>query len=81
MCTTYQLNAAVAPYGTSQKVKWLSSNKNVAAVDSSGVVVAKKAGTAYITAVAENGKTAVCVVTVEKKSSFLQTLFKKLLKK
>ncbi len=79
--TTYQLNAAVAPYGTSQKVKWLSSNKNVAAVDSSGVVVAKKAGTAYITAVAENGKASVCKVTVNKKTTVLQTIFKTLLKK
>ena len=79
--TTYQLNAAVAPYGTSQKVKWLSSNKNVAAVDSSGVVVAKKAGTAYITAVAENGKASACKVTVNKKTTVLQTIFKTLLKK
>ncbi len=79
--TAYQLNATVAPYGTSQKVKWLSSNKSIATVDSSGVIVAKKAGTAYITAVAENGKASVCKVTVAKKPSVLQTMFKTLLKK
>ena len=79
--TAYKLNATVVPYGTSQKVKWLSSNKNIATVDSSGVVVAKKAGTVYITAAAENGKASVCKVTVNKKPSVLQTIFKTLLKK
>ena len=78
---TVQLNAEVAPFNASQIVKWKTSNNKVATVDSKGTVTALKEGKALIYAVAENGKTAVCVVTVEKKSSVLQTLFKKLLKK
>ena len=78
---TYKLDVTVAPYNAPQSVKWLSSNKSVATVDSRGVVTAKKAGTALITAVAENGKASVCRVTVNKKPSVLQTLFTRLLKK
>ena len=79
--TTYKLNATVAPYNASQSVKWTSSNTSVATVDAMGVVVAKKAGTAVIMATAENGKKALCTVTVNKKPSVLQTLFRKLLNK
>ena len=78
---TVQLNAAVAPFNASQIVKWKTSNSKVATVDSKGTVTALKEGKALIYAVAENGKTAVSVVTVEKKPSVLQTLFKKLIKK
>jgi len=78
---TTQLSATVAPFNASQSVKWKSSNTNVAIVDSDGTITAKKAGTALITATAENGKTSICIVTVEKKKSVLQTLFKALLKK
>ena len=78
---TCKLDVTVAPYHAPQSVKWLSSNKSVAAVDSRGVVVAKKAGTAIITATAENGKKAFCTVTVNKKPSVLQTILKKFLKK
>ena len=78
---TYKLGVTVAPFNASQSVKWKSSNPNVASVDSRGVVVAKKAGTATITATAENGKKAVCKVTVNKKPSLLQTILKTFLKK
>ncbi len=78
---TTQLNAVVAPFNASQSVKWKSSNPNVATVDTKGTVTALKGGKTLITATAENGETAVCLVTVEKKKSVLQTLFKKLLKK
>ena len=47
----------------SQKVTWTSSKKSVASVSSSGVVTAKKKGTAVITARA-NGVTAKCRITV-----------------
>ena len=78
---TYKLGVTVAPFNASQSVKWKSSNPNVASVDSRGVVVAKKAGTATITATAENGKKAVCKVTVNKKPSALKTILKSLFKK
>ncbi len=51
--------------GRDHAVKWESSNPAVATVSSVGLVVGKKAGTAYITAKA-NGLTARCKVTVKK---------------
>ncbi len=46
-------------------VKWTSSNKKVATVNQSGVVKAVKAGSAVITATAQDGSTAKCKVTVK----------------
>ena len=46
-----------------KKVTWKSSNKNIAAVSSKGLVKGRKAGTVTITAKA-NGKTAKCKITV-----------------
>lgn len=63
---TYQLTAVVK--GKSKKIKWESSNQEIAIVDSSGKVTAKKAGKATITAKA-NGKTAQCEVIVKKDSN------------
>ncbi len=54
---TLKLHGAVA------KVKWSSSNKKVAAVNSSGKVTAKAKGTAKIKAT-HKGKEYICVVTV-----------------
>lgn len=52
-----------------RKIRWSSSKKSVATVSSRGVVTAKKAGSARITARA-GGKKYVCRVTVNAKSSF-----------
>ena len=52
--------------GTSQKVTWASSNKEVAAVNKNGKVVAKKKGTAVVSAKV-NSKTYQCNVTVTDK--------------
>ena len=63
---TVTLNATVNPSDTTdKKITWKSSNTNVAAVSSSGVVTAKGAGTAVITAQTSNGKKATCTVTVK----------------
>jgi len=60
----YTLKATVVPSNaTNKKITWSSSNTSVASV-SSGVVTAKKAGTATITAKSSNGKLARCKVTV-----------------
>ncbi len=60
---TVKLKASLA--GNSGKVKWGSSNPQVASVDSSGKVTAKKAGKATITAKA-GGKSVKCRITVKK---------------
>ncbi len=61
--------------GTNMKATWKSSNEAVAAVDSSGKVVAKGAGTATITA-SVDGASVSCKVTVLKISNNELTLKK-----
>lgn len=62
---TGQLSATVLPNSaTNKSVSWSSNNEAVATVSSKGIVKAKKAGTAVITATAVNGKSASCTVTV-----------------
>lgn len=61
-----QLSASVLPENTADKsLKWSSSSKSVASVNSKGLVTAKKAGTVTITARTSNGKKAVCKITVK----------------
>ena len=60
-----QLTATVKPSNASDKsVKWSSSNPTVATVSSNGLVTAKQAGSATITATASNGKKATFSLTV-----------------
>ena len=62
---TGKLSATVLPNSaTNKSVSWSSNNEAVATVSSKGIVTAKKAGTAVITATAANGKSASCTVTV-----------------
>lgn len=64
--STGVLNASVLPSNaTNLNVLWSSSNSSIASVSSAGVVTAKAAGTATITAkTSDGGKTATCQVTV-----------------
>ena len=68
---TATLTATVLPENTtySKDVSWSSSNVAVATVDLMGKVTAKSAGTAIITATTENGMTASCTITVNKKDT------------
>lgn len=63
---TVALKATVSPSNaTDQGAEWTSSNDKVAAVDESGLVTAKSAGTAVITAKASGGQKAECKVMVK----------------
>ena len=66
---TVSLTATVTPSNATDKsVTWSSSNATVATVSSSGLVTAKKAGTATITVTTvDGGKKATCAVTVKSK--------------
>lgn len=61
---TLTLKASVLPAGAKQAVTWTSSDQNIASV-SGGKVTAKSPGTVNITARTDNGKSAVCRVTVK----------------
>ena len=64
---TQRLTVTIAPDKvSSNEVKWTSSNTNIAAVDSDGVVTAAAPGTAYIRCRAKDGSmaTASCKVIV-----------------
>lgn len=63
---TKQLTVKVMPENaTNQKVSWSSSDRDVASIDASGMVTAKKKGTAKIESVTEDGgKKASVTVTV-----------------
>ena len=58
--------ATITPSNTTQSkaITWTSSNSNIVAVNSSGVVTAKASGTATITAKTSNGKAETCTITV-----------------
>ena len=60
------LKAEILPAKASQNVTWKSSKPSVVKVTQDGRIQAKKKGKAVITAVAGNGKTASCTVTVKK---------------
>lgn len=61
----FQAKAIIQPSDTPyQSVAWKSSDSNVASVDTSGVVIAKSAGTVIISATTSNGKVATTTVKV-----------------
>lgn len=66
---TVTLRATVSPENAFDKtISWTSSNKKIATVNNNGEVTGVSPGTATITVKTDNGgKTASCLVTVEKK--------------
>ncbi|MGN0382726.1 MAG: Ig-like domain-containing protein [Eubacterium sp.] len=68
---TKQIKAVVYPtYADNKSVKWTSSNKKVATVNSAGKVTAKKAGKAVITCTSKDGSgvKAKCTIIVKPKA-------------
>ena len=61
---SYTLTKTVSPSNAVTSYTWSSSNTSVATVDKNGKVTAKASGTATITVITSNGKTANCKVTV-----------------
>ena len=61
---TKTLKATIEPKNTTDKIKYTSSDKNIATVDSTGKITAKSGGTATITATVGNLKKE-CKVTVK----------------
>lgn len=64
---TYKLKVTYTPSNTSQKIMtYATSNKNVATVDSKGLITARAKGTAVVTVASSSNKaiTANCTVTV-----------------
>ena len=68
---TYTLQPIFTPEGTSAVCNWSSSDTDVATVDSTGTITAKKSGTAIITLETDNGLTASCTITVEDKEDIV----------
>lgn len=60
------LSAVMKPTNSTDKLKWSSSDENVATVNSYGVVTAVAEGSASITVKTSSNKTAKCAVTVKK---------------
>ena len=70
--TTYTLKATVSPSGVmDSSVRWSTSNSSIATVSQSGVVTAKKPGTATITVTTNDGqkKASVTVKVIKKVKS------------
>lgn len=63
--TQSYVSYTVNPSGATTTLKWKSSNKNVAAVDQTGKIVAKKAGTATVTVTADGKKATLKVSVVD----------------
>lgn len=61
-----RLTATVTPGDTTDKLIWTSDDETIASVDETGMVIAKKAGTATIQVVSGD-KSASCTVTVTKR--------------
>mgnify|MGYP004480685881 FL=1 len=61
------LTVTIAPNNaTDKEVIWQSSDKNIASVDSKGVITAKECGAVWISAISSNGKTSSIKLYVNK---------------
>lgn len=72
----YQLTAEIQPTDATNKgLSWISSNSNIVSVDDNGNLIAKKLGSATVSAVtADGGFTANCDITVVNNTNLDETL-------
>ena len=69
--STYQVTAEILPEDAADKtLTWSSDNNAAVTVDQTGLIKAVTTGTAVISAVSANGKSAACTVTVTAASDF-----------
>lgn len=61
----FQLKATLSPTQTTDSVKWTSTDKKIVSVSSSGLVIAKKRGIAFIVATTTSGKQKQVKITVK----------------
>ena len=61
-----RLEATVKPANSTDKIKWSSSNTEIATVSQKGLVKAKARGKVRITATASSGKKASCIIKIRK---------------
>ena len=75
---TNTLSATINPVNaTNRNLSWKSSDESVVTVSTSGVVTAKKIGTATITVTTEDGnKTATCNISVTQKTNKADDIYK-----
>ena len=59
------LTANIQPANADQKITFMNSDASVVSITETGVIKALKPGIAQITAIAADGKTAVCTITVK----------------
>lgn len=62
---SYDLNSTVLPKGSDSEITWASVDSNIVTVQD-GKITGVGLGTAAVSATAENGKRAVCIVNVKK---------------
>lgn len=70
-----QINATLTPAGSTDKIKWSTSDESVATVNSKGQVTAVSVGSCVVTATAASGVSASCKVTVPKPTSISAKLY------
>lgn len=62
---TFKLNAILTPLNATEGITWTSSNESILTVSETGEVTAVGGGSATVTATAEGGLSATCIITVK----------------
>ncbi len=66
---TKKIKSTIIPKNSTDRVRYKTSNKNIATVDSSGIIIAKKNGEVKITAITESGKKDYIIINIKKRNA------------